>query len=50
MKVVSGLLGGTSDIPNVELHDIHRRLSLAKQLNYNDIICFTDSLQCVDIV
>jgi len=46
----SGYIAGTSDILLAELHAIHRGLLLAKEMNFQEVFCYTDSLHCVQIL
>jgi len=45
----SGYIAGTSDILHAELHAIRRGLLLAKEMNFQEVFCYTDSLHCVQI-
>jgi len=46
----SGYIDGSSDIIFVELYAIYRGLLLAKDLNFIDLVCYSDSLYCVNLI
>lgn len=46
----SGYIAGTSDILLVELYAIHRGLLLAREMNFQEVFCYTNSLHCVQIL
>ena len=46
----SGYIHGSSDIMFVELYAIYKGFLLAKDLNFIDLICYSDSLHCVNFI
>ncbi|GAU42452.1 hypothetical protein TSUD_235210 [Trifolium subterraneum] len=46
----SGFIQGSSDILITELHDIYKGLLLAKDMSIDELVCYSDSLHCVNLV
>jgi ribonuclease HI len=46
----SGFLQGSSDILLVEMYAIYKGLLLTKDVNINELICYSDSLHCVNLI
>lgn len=45
-----GYIAGAIDILLAKLHIIHRGLSLVREMNFQGVICYSDSLRNVDIL
>jgi len=46
----SGYINDSSDIMYVELFTIYQGLVLAKSLNISDLVCYIDSLRCINLL
>jgi ribonuclease HI len=45
-----GFIQGSSDILLAELYAIYKGLLLAKDMNIDEFVCYSDSLHCVNLV
>ncbi|GAU50021.1 hypothetical protein TSUD_186220 [Trifolium subterraneum] len=46
----SGFIQGSSDILLAELYAIYRGLLLAKEMSIDELVCYSDSLHCVNLI
>ncbi|GAU50506.1 hypothetical protein TSUD_409810 [Trifolium subterraneum] len=46
----SGFIQGSSDIMLAELYAIYHGLSLAKDMEINEFVCYSDSLHCINLI
>jgi ribonuclease HI len=46
----SGFIRGSSDVLLTELYAIYKGLLLAKDMNIDEIDCYSDSLHCVNLI
>jgi ribonuclease HI len=46
----SGFIQGSSDILLAELYAIYKGLLLAKDINIDDLVCYSYSLHCVNLI
>ncbi|GAU32838.1 hypothetical protein TSUD_209060 [Trifolium subterraneum] len=46
----SGFIQGSSDILLAELYDIYEGLLLAKDMSIDELVCYSDSLHCVNLI
>ncbi|PNX73807.1 ribonuclease H [Trifolium pratense] len=46
----SGFIQGSSDILLAELYDIYKGLLLAKDMNIDELVCYSDSLHNVNLI
>lgn len=46
----SGYINDSSDVMYVERFAIYQGLVLAKSLNITDLVCYTDSLHCINLL
>ncbi|GAU51122.1 hypothetical protein TSUD_28730 [Trifolium subterraneum] len=46
----SGFIQGLSDILLAELYAIYKGLLLAKEMSIDDLVCYSDSLHCVNLI
>ncbi|MCI13791.1 ribonuclease H protein, partial [Trifolium medium] len=46
----SGFVQGSSDILFAELFVIHRGLILAKYMAIDELVCYSDSLRCINLI
>jgi len=46
----SGYIQGSSDILHAELYAIYQGLLLVKNMNIIDLVCYSDSLHCINLI
>jgi hypothetical protein len=46
----SGFIQGSSDILFAELYAIYEEILLAKDMNIDELVCYSDSLHCVNLI
>jgi len=46
----SGYIQNSSNVLHAELYVIYHRLLLAKDFEIDDIVCYTDSLHCLNLI
>jgi len=46
----SGYIQGSSDILHTELYTIYEGLLLAKNMRIEELVCYSDSLHCINLV
>ncbi|MCI17304.1 RNA-directed DNA polymerase (Reverse transcriptase), partial [Trifolium medium] len=46
---LAGFIQGSSDILLAELYAIYKALLLAKDMSIDELVCYSDSLHCVNL-
>ncbi|GAU22830.1 hypothetical protein TSUD_281970 [Trifolium subterraneum] len=50
LAVFLGFIQGSSDILLAEMYAIYKGLLLAKEMSIDDLVCYSDSLHCVNLI